>query len=377
MEKGREEIKGGITMKRTKAVKRIFGILIMAAMAVLMTGTTFAAKTDIAIYINSNVQAIPSEMGAPFIDNQARTQVPLRFVSEKLGHTIKWDAKKQEVSIDNNKVVVKIGDFSVKTPNGNVTMDTAPVVINGRTYVPIRFIAECLGHKVDYKYAGGVNCILITTVGTPGAVETPVVDENVNPEYKPGDAPTYTPSPSEYGYNETTKHWVDWDIIGSNTENTTVRSTGGTWFGDLGYLNSLVGKYGYGLAGDGQLTIGGKNAHLETQTGNSSTYVAIGYISGQEYREVCARGWVTKNNTNPTEGQVVQQNILIESIKYFSASTKDGEAIVAYVDKYINKSQYPPFGKDMTFGSTSVRFKKREAGWGFYVIFNDAGSGRK
>jgi len=367
-------------MRRTKAVKRFFSVLAVVLVSVLMTGTAFAAKTDIAIYINGNVQTIPKEMGAPFIDDQARTQVPLRFVSEKLGHTVKWDNKKQQVNIDDNKVVAKIGDYSVKTPNGTIQMDTAPVVIDNRTYVPIRFIAECLGHKVDYKYAGGINCILITTTATDGNDTTipetgtnpPATDEGtINPEYKPGDAPTYQKDPNEWGYDEETKHWVKSTIIGSNQDNTKVRPAGSAWFDDLGYLNQLVGRSGYAFAGDGQLTIGDENTHLNTPTGNSTTYVAIGNIDGKEYINVCARGWVTKSNTAPTTDQVVQQNVLIESIKYFSASTTDGEAIVAYIDKYINKSQYPPFDKKMTFGGTTVNFHKSETGWGFYVEYNE------
>ncbi len=42
-------------------------------------------------------------------------------------------------------------------------MDTEAVIINGRTYVPLRFVSEALGYKVDYRYERGYHRIDITS----------------------------------------------------------------------------------------------------------------------------------------------------------------------------------------------------------------------
>jgi len=91
---------------------------------------------------------------APFIDkNSSRTLVPVRFVSEALGFNVAYSEKTKEVTIKNNKtvIVIKIGS-KIATVNGkSVTLDVAPVIQNGRTFVPVRFISETMGFKVDWN----------------------------------------------------------------------------------------------------------------------------------------------------------------------------------------------------------------------------------
>ena len=82
----------------------------------------------------------------------SRTYVPLRIISESLGANVQWDNATKTVTItDNgNTVVIKIGS-STYTVNGQTkTMDAAGYIDGNRTMVPIRFIAEGLGAKVDW-----------------------------------------------------------------------------------------------------------------------------------------------------------------------------------------------------------------------------------
>jgi hypothetical protein len=89
----------------------------------------------------------------PFIDNNSRTQVPLRTLAEAMGFEVIWEGKTSKITIptENGNVVLQIGSNKVQTPDGTISMDTAAVIINGRTYVPIRFVSEALGWTVGYK----------------------------------------------------------------------------------------------------------------------------------------------------------------------------------------------------------------------------------
>ena len=91
---------------------------------------------------------------APFIDKSSgRTLVPVRFISEALGFDVTYNEKTKEVTIRNNDtvVVIKIGS-KIATVNGkSVTLDVAPVIQNGRTFVPVRFISETMGFKVEWN----------------------------------------------------------------------------------------------------------------------------------------------------------------------------------------------------------------------------------
>jgi hypothetical protein len=81
-----------------------------------------------------------------------RTLVPLRLISETLGAVVDWDSSVSKATITDgsNKIELTIGDKKPKI-NGNViSIDVAPIIIDDRTYVPLRFIAESLGCKADW-----------------------------------------------------------------------------------------------------------------------------------------------------------------------------------------------------------------------------------
>lgn len=93
----------------------------------------------------------------PFLDTEVnRTLVPVRFVSEALGCKVDWIAKDKKVEIKkgNNVVVLTLGSKEVLVNGRKSIMDCAPNIMPpGRTFVPLRFISETLGAKVQYDQA--------------------------------------------------------------------------------------------------------------------------------------------------------------------------------------------------------------------------------
>lgn len=91
-----------------------------------------------------------------------RTMLPARFVAEKLGATVEWDAEKQEVTVkkDDITIVITIGSVDAKINGEDVKLDSEAFIENDRTYTPIRFIAEALGAKVDWN--GATSQVVIT-----------------------------------------------------------------------------------------------------------------------------------------------------------------------------------------------------------------------
>lgn len=103
---------------------------------------------------------------APFID-YGYTQIPLRGLLEQMGATLAWDGETSKVTIDNNgtAIVMQIDNDLVYVTNkafGEVryTLRSAPVIKDSRTFVPIRFISEQLGYKVDWD--GETKTVTIT-----------------------------------------------------------------------------------------------------------------------------------------------------------------------------------------------------------------------
>ena len=127
-------------------------LALLTVVAVLLGTTTMpvSASDKVMVAIDGKAIAISSAYGTPYIDAANRTMVPLRVVSENLNREVKWDGATKTVTIDGT-IEVKIGSRTIKTPYGNISMDTSPVIKGDRTYVPFRYVGEALGCDVEWK----------------------------------------------------------------------------------------------------------------------------------------------------------------------------------------------------------------------------------
>lgn len=88
---------------------------------------------------------------APVIKND-RTLVPLRAVLEAMGAEVSWNESEHRITVllNGRSMELQIGATEMLADNERVTLDTAPEIINDRTMVPIRAIAEAGGCKVSW-----------------------------------------------------------------------------------------------------------------------------------------------------------------------------------------------------------------------------------
>ena len=84
---------------------------------------------------------------APVIRND-RTLVPIRIVTETLGGKVDWNGVTKEVTlhIDGKEIKMTVGKTLEK-------YGVAPVIIDGRTFVPVRFVADELGATIAWDDA--------------------------------------------------------------------------------------------------------------------------------------------------------------------------------------------------------------------------------
>ena len=83
---------------------------------------------------------------------EGRTLVPLRMIFEKLGASVEWNENTQTVNSKkgNITVIMKIGN-NVFYKNGiPIKLDVAPQIVGERTLVPVRAIAEAFDCSVDW-----------------------------------------------------------------------------------------------------------------------------------------------------------------------------------------------------------------------------------
>ncbi len=89
---------------------------------------------------------------APFIANE-RALVPTRYLADALGAQTSWDAKTQTVTITKGGTTVEltVGNMAITTNGQTSQMDIAPIIVNGRTYLPARYVAEAFGCNVSWN----------------------------------------------------------------------------------------------------------------------------------------------------------------------------------------------------------------------------------
>lgn len=110
---------------------------------------TYSAE-KINIYIDN--ESIGNFKMEPIILN-GRTLVPLRDVFEKMGANVEWNNEKREATIqkDENTIVFKIdSNEALKNGTETISFDVPAKIINDYTMVPLRAISNSLGYEVTW-----------------------------------------------------------------------------------------------------------------------------------------------------------------------------------------------------------------------------------
>ena len=107
-----------------------------------------SANQPIRIALNNNLLPLDTP---PIITND-RTLVPMRAIFESLGMEVTWNADTQTAIGEKPdlRVELSIGSDSAYINGEHVSLDAPAVIENGRTMVPVRFIAEASGADVSW-----------------------------------------------------------------------------------------------------------------------------------------------------------------------------------------------------------------------------------
>ncbi len=130
--------------------------LVMIMLFILILPATQYAVTQ--VQLNGQIIDFTDENGrkvdAQIINN--RTMVPLRKIFELLGCDVTWDGDTQLITAtkEDTTIELQINRMMAKKTEAGVTkeiiLDSAPVIVDDRTLVPLRFIAESLNKQVGW-----------------------------------------------------------------------------------------------------------------------------------------------------------------------------------------------------------------------------------
>ena len=138
-------------------MKKSVLFLTTLALILIFAGTASAEvkERDVNLVIGSSQAQINDQsvtMSAPALEVGGRTLVPLRFISEAFGCDVQWngDLNTATVTLVNQIIEVPVGKNYAVINGEKMDVLVPAQLINDRTYVPLRFISENLGAKVDF-----------------------------------------------------------------------------------------------------------------------------------------------------------------------------------------------------------------------------------
>jgi N-acetylmuramoyl-L-alanine amidase len=125
-----------------------FYVAVLMFMLVAIGLTTQAQAADRVIRLVINDQEVKTDV-PPLLVN-GRTMVPVRVVSENLGALVGWNGQEQRVNIrlDSNMISFKVGQALADVNGKQMELDAPAMMEQGRTLLPIRFVSENLGADV-------------------------------------------------------------------------------------------------------------------------------------------------------------------------------------------------------------------------------------
>ncbi|MCD1260296.1 N-acetylmuramoyl-L-alanine amidase [Paenibacillus athensensis] len=194
-------------------------LLTLLVCLTMLPVTAFAAEGETPIKLYLNEKLLAPEVAPRIVDGN--TLVPVRIIAESLGAKVSWDGVKRAVTVvkGDTNIQLTIDKKEATIRGARRTLEVAPVIVDGNTMLPLRFIGEQFGVKFNWDaLTHSVHMFRLeetasttrpeatpTPSGNPGQEleedevdpqPTPRVTATPKPSLKPTATPTLTPTPT-------------------------------------------------------------------------------------------------------------------------------------------------------------------------------------
>ncbi len=138
-------------MLKNRFITRLGAIFLLVCLLFTVGSVKSVQAAEVAVVVDGKALTMDVK---PVLEAN-RVLVPLRAIFEALGAEVGWDGKTGTVTAarGNNRIQLVIGNTTALKDGARVTLDVPAMIIDGRTLVPLRFISEALGAKVDWRAA--------------------------------------------------------------------------------------------------------------------------------------------------------------------------------------------------------------------------------
>jgi N-acetylmuramoyl-L-alanine amidase len=127
--------------------------LLLAALALALPVLASAApqSSPVGVPLFFNGKELKPEVSPRIIKDV--TMVPIRIIAEELGSKVEWNQAAQKVTIkkNDNQIEMVIDQLAAKVNGATIKLDSAPILLEGNTLLPVRFVAENMGIEVNWN----------------------------------------------------------------------------------------------------------------------------------------------------------------------------------------------------------------------------------
>lgn len=154
---------GGNEMNKNNLFNRLV-LIALIIISVISLSTEARAASDVSV----NLDGKKINFDQPPVIVDGRTLVPIRAIFEAMDMGVEWNGKTQVITAKKGNVKIILQVKNPKASIGNdelgyieTYLDVPPQIINARTMVPVRFIAEASGATVGWNQ--GLRTVIITS----------------------------------------------------------------------------------------------------------------------------------------------------------------------------------------------------------------------
>ena len=121
-------------------------------------GTSLVLRINSPVALKGTEKTLVDENDAAVVPTiiDSRTLMPVRFISENFNADVQWDNATRTVSVvsGGKTITMKIDEKVINVDGVEQEMDVPAQIINSRTFIPLRAIAEALGKEVFWDTRG-------------------------------------------------------------------------------------------------------------------------------------------------------------------------------------------------------------------------------
>ena len=129
----------------------IIDICLIFIPSLLGRAEEFEIKTYVSVSLDGKM--LDSDV-LPFITGQ-RTIVPVRMIMEALDADVEWDGEQRKVTVKSDDKLIELyaGKTEAYVNGKKIELDVSAQIRYNRVFVPLRFISENMGLKVEWRGA--------------------------------------------------------------------------------------------------------------------------------------------------------------------------------------------------------------------------------